>query len=176
LAVLPKVIDELKINAANFVGSWVGSEIATTLIGRSLVARLGLSGGFLGVAARSGLVTLGIGLVAWFVMDYVIDWILQFFGREDPAVQLAGKVQDALGRIEFQLIEGDQTALATLTQLRQQEQNDPSPESRLQCRQAADQLEESGALGLRYQMQRLMELQSRMRRESLQKMVKAQGQ
>ena len=113
--VLPKVLADMKIFVAGQVGSFIGSEIATATIGSSLAARLGLSGGLLGSAARSGLVTFGVGLVAWFILDYVVDWIYQLAGH-DPAGELAGKVEQALDRVESQLVDGNAEAVANYKQ------------------------------------------------------------
>jgi len=168
--ILPKVVADMKIFVAGQATSFVGSEFATATIGRSLAARLGLSSGFLGTAARWGLVTFGVGMVSWFILDYVVDWILQLVGH-NPADELARKVEQGLDRIESQLIEGDQGAVANYQRLRQQERDDASPENQLQCRQEADRIEESGVLGVRYQLQKLQELQSRLRREALHRLA-----
>jgi hypothetical protein len=172
--VLPKVVEDMKIFATGQLGSFVGSEIASATLGRSLAARLGLSSGLLGTAARWGIVTFGVGLVSWFVLDYVVDWILQLAGH-NPAGELATKVGQALDRTEAQLIEGDPAALAECQRLRQLAQDDPSPDIQQTSREEADRLEASGVLGLRHALQKLGELQSRLRREALLKLASAQG-
>ena len=92
-----------------------------------------------------------------------------------PSAELAGKVEKALGQLESNLINGDPVAVANYQRLRQQERDDPTPEVQQETRQEAEQIEQSGVLGLRREFQTLQELQSKLRRAALLKMVSSQG-
>ena len=117
---------------------------------------------------------IGFGLVAWWALEKLYDWLLDLFGY-GPSAELAGKVEKALGQLESNLINGDPMAVANYQRLQQQERDDPTPEGQQQMRQEAEQIERSGALGLRREFQTLQELQSKLRRAALLKMVSAQG-
>jgi len=172
--VLPRLLTDLNVGVAGQITNFVGSEVAAQTLGRSLAARLGLSSGLLGSAARSGVVTFGVSLVAWFALDYVLDWILQLFGY-DPAGDLRVQVETAMDRTQARLIDGDPVAVAEYQRLRQQERDESSSEARQQCREQADRIEESGDLGLRFALTKLRELQSRLRREALSRLVSTQA-
>ncbi len=178
--VLPKVADDLKIGIAGQLTSFVGSEAAAMTLGRSLAGRIGSFGGVFGTIARSGLARFGmyatVGAFAWVGVEYLYDWIVSVVSGHNPAKELTAQVEQALSRVEEQIIEGNPRALADYNRLRQQESENPQPENQARCRQEADRIEQSGALGLRFQMQRIQELQSRIRREALVKLVETPEQ
>jgi hypothetical protein len=170
--VLPRIAQDLQVGVAGQVTSLVGSEIAASVLGRSLIARIGLTGGgFWSAVGRSG-VTIAVGTVAWFAMDYIVDWILQLIGY-GPEADLARNVEQALGRMQSQLIDGDPAAIAAYERLRQSESEALLiiPEDQQRFRQEADAIERSGALGLRREFQKLHDLQCKTRRAALLKMV-----
>jgi hypothetical protein len=172
--VLPKLAEDLKVGVAGQITSFVGSEIIAQPLSRSMLARLGLSGGgFWSAVGRSG-VTVAVGVVAWLAIEHLIDWLLDLFGY-GPANELTGRVESSLDRLASQLIDGDPAAAAEYERLRQMEREDPAPEGQQQFRQQAERIEQSGVLGLRREFQKLQELQSKLRRAALLKLVTAQG-
>jgi hypothetical protein len=172
--VLPAVTADLNVTITREIGTFIASEMVAQTLGRGLASRVAMSAGVFGALGRHGMVTFGVGVAAGFVIDWLVDWLLRL-GGYDPAAQVAGQVEQALDRLEKQMIDGDPGVIATYQQLRQQERDDPSFQVQLQCHLEADQIEQSGTLGLRYQLQGLRELQSRLRREALKKLVSAQG-
>jgi len=171
---LPKLAEDLKVGVAGQIITFIGSEVVAQPLSRGLAARVGLSGsGFWSAVGRSG-VTIAVGVVAWLAIESVIDWLLNLFGY-GPAAELATKVGSSLDRMASQLIDGDPAAAAEYERQRQMERDDPTPEGQQQFRQEAERIEQSGALGLRREFQRLQELQSKIRRAALLKLVTAQG-
>ena len=168
--VLPIVTEDLKVTIGREVGVFVGSEIAAQILGQGLATRLAVSGGILGAAANSGWVTFGVGLVAGVVIDYLLDWLLRWVGY-DPAGGVATQVEQALDRMERQLIEGDPAAVGNFVRLRQQERDEPEEERRTQFRQQAEGIARSGALGMRLQWQGLQEMQSRLHLQAIRKLI-----
>ena len=172
--VLPRVLTDLNVVAASQLANLVGSEVVAQTLGRSLAARIGLNSGLMGSAARSGVVTFGVSVVAFFAIDYLLDWVLQLFGY-NPAGDLRVQVEAAMDRTQARVIDGDPVAVAEYQRLRQQERDEALPELRQQYRVQADALEESGDLGLRFALGKLLELQGAVRREALRKLVTAHG-
>jgi len=156
--VLPKVVDDLNVGAAGFLTNLALTEVATTTLGPGLVGRLGISGsGLWSGLARSG-TFIGVGMVAWWALDKLIDWLLDLFGY-GPAAELAGRVEQALGRLESNLIDGEQMQ-----------------EVQLQFQADAEPTRQGGMMGLRSEFQKLQVLQSKVRREALLKLVTQGGQ
>jgi hypothetical protein len=171
---LPKLTEDLKVGVAGQIAAFIGSEIVAQPLSRGLLARVGLSsGGFWSAVGRSG-VTIAVGVVAWVAIESVIDWLLNLFGY-GPVAELATKVESSLDRMASQLIDGDAAAAAEYERQRQMERDDPTPDGQQQFRQEAERIEQSGALGLRGEFQKLQELQSKIRRAALLKLVTAQG-
>ena len=107
--VVPILTKDLGISVTREVVSFVGSEIAATLvmeIGVSLATEMGVSGGILGAGASSGAVTFGVGLVAGILVDMALDWIIRQAGY-DPEGEIAAKVEKSLGDLERVILEGD---------------------------------------------------------------------
>jgi hypothetical protein len=177
--VLPKVMQDLKIGIAGQVTSLLGSEAVAMTLGRGLAARLATMGGIFTTIARSGvgqfIVYAGVGMVAWIGIEWLWDWIVNCLNGHNPTEQLTRQVEEALSKIEQQIVDGDGEAIAKYQRLRQQQSDEPQPENQAQFREQADQIEQSGALGLRFQLQRLHELQSRTRREALLRLMAIQG-
>ena len=171
---LPTVLTDLHVGVASQATNFAASEVAARQFGPGLAQRLGISGsGFWSSVGRSATV-IGVGVVAWWALEKIFDWLMDLFGY-GPAAELAGKVQQSLNRLESQLINGDPAAVADYEQLRQQERDSPTADAQEEFRQGAERIEQSGTLGLRREFRKLLELQSRLRREALFKLVTAQG-
>ncbi len=111
-AVVPVVERDMKLTGGREAAAFVGSEIGVAIASRILTAvaaRLGVSGGILTTGAASGVATLGAGLVAAFVVDMALDWVLKKAGY-DPAGDIASKVNETLDKVESLLVEGDGAA------------------------------------------------------------------
>ena len=158
--------------------TWVGSDIAANItlsLATALAERLGISAGILGGGAASGAATLGVGIAAGFVLDALLDWVLRACGH-DPAGDIAAKVDEALDMFQGLLLDGDPQAVRTYEKLRQLQRDDLFPFVREECRQAADQMETGGYLGLERELKRLKEVRSRLRGEALRKLILEGGQ
>jgi hypothetical protein len=89
----------------NDVAVNVGSELATVPIEallQPLVAQVmsavAVELGFSTAAASSGVVTLGAGLVVWWLSSELIDWVLKEAGY-DPEAEIAAKVRESVEKI-----------------------------------------------------------------------------
>jgi hypothetical protein len=171
--VVPVVSRDMKITIGREAVVWIGADIAaavTVRVGSAVAVRLGVSGGILGTGAASGAATLGVGLVAGFVVDGAVDWIMRRAGY-DPAGEIAGRASDALTGIEKMLLDGDPDAHLTYQKLLRLKDNDPLSFVRDECRRAAGSIDAGGALGLRHELNRLRKLRMRLCEAALKKLV-----
>ena len=107
--VIPVVGRELLITVGREAVVWVGADIATavtTRVASAAASRLGVSGGILGTGAATGVETLGIGLVAGFVVDAVVDWVMRSCWGHDPEGDIARHAGAALDNIQQALRRG----------------------------------------------------------------------
>jgi len=84
---------------------------------------------------------------------------------------VALKVDGTLERVRALMIDGDPEATRVYRKLRRLENEDPDPAVRDRCRAAANKIEQSGRLGLRSELQRLHEMRSRLREDTLERLV-----
>jgi hypothetical protein len=152
---------------------FVGWDIATTIflrVGAAVATELGVDSTLLAAGAASSWETFGIGLAAMIVVDIAVDWLEKLTGH-DPAAAVALKVDGTLDRVRSLLIDGDPEAIRIYRKLRRMENEDTDPTVRNRCRTAADKIERSGRLGLRAELKRLHEMRSRLREETLERLV-----
>ena len=167
--VLSVMARDLGVTIGREVVAFVAADIAT-----KVVARLGVSAGILGAGAASGVATLGVGIGAGLLVDMILDWILRRMGH-DPVGEVARKVGESLDQTRDFLTEGIPDAVRTYARLRHLERNDWFSNVRSECRQAADKVERGGHLGLRHELLKLCEGQSRVRREALRRLILVEG-
>jgi len=167
--VLSVMAREMGITIGREVVAWVAADIAAQVI-----ARIGTSAGILGAGVASGAATLGIGVGVAFLVDMLVDWILKRIGH-DPVNEVAQKVRDSLDRTRDFLTNGAPAAVRVYSRLRHLEQNDLFSAVREECGQAANTVEKGGQLGLRHELRKLCESQSRVRREALRKIILVEG-
>ncbi len=171
--VSPLVGRDLKITIGREAVVWVGSDVAaivTVRIASAVAVRLGVSGGILGTGAASGVATLGVGLLAGFVVDGVVDVVMRKAGY-DPAGEIARQVSGMLGRIENLVLDGDPEAHGIYKQLRRMQDADSFSFVRGECRQNADRIDCGGSLGLRHELNRLQRLRNQLREAALKKLI-----
>jgi hypothetical protein len=152
---------------------FVGWDIATTVftrVGAAVATELGVDSTLIGAGAASSWETFGIGLAALIVVDIAVDWLAKPTGH-DPAAAVALKVDGTLDHVRTLLIDGDPEAIRVYRKLRRMENEDPDQAVRSRCRTSADKIEQSGRLGLRSELQRLHEVRSRLREETLERLV-----
>ena len=93
---LPKLLTDLKVGAAGQATNLVLSEVVSRRVGPGLAEGLGFSGsGFWSSAGRFAVV-FGVGMAAWWALDHLIDWLMDFFGY-GPAAELATKGRQFAG-------------------------------------------------------------------------------
>jgi hypothetical protein len=167
--VLSVMAREMGVTVGREVVAWVAADIATQVI-----ARLGVSAGILGAGAASGVATLGIGAGAAVLVDLALDWVLKQIGH-DPIGEVSRKVSESLNQTRDFLTDGTPAAVRAYARLRYLECNDLFPAVRAACGKAANQVELGGQLGLRHELKKLCESQSRVRREALRKLILVEG-
>jgi len=172
--ILPQVLADLKIGVGVQLTNFVGSELTAKMLGGGVSRFLGNLWG-IGGLFRTGIGRLGvygaIGIVAWMGIEHILDWIIAHVTGHDPARELTAKVNQTLNKIADRLVEGDPDAKRTYSELRSQSMDGTSEEWQAAYQKSIEDIEKSGALGLRFLMARMHELQCRMRREALAKMV-----
>jgi hypothetical protein len=106
--VLPVINRDMAMTGGREATTFIMSDIAANIalrIGTVIAARLGVSAGILETGAASSVATFGLGAVAAFVLDKIIDWVLEQSGY-DPAADITAKVCASLDEIETLLLEG----------------------------------------------------------------------
>jgi hypothetical protein len=105
-----QIMGELKAGICVTVGReavfWVVTAEATTLamqVAQTAGTTLGISGGILGVGASSSVATLGVGIVISFIIDYMLDKILQMAGM-DPSTNIEKLVIESIDKLEAALL------------------------------------------------------------------------
>jgi hypothetical protein len=167
------VSHDLNYTIGREVVVFVGWDIATTIftrVGAAVATELSVDSTLIAAGASSSWATFGVGLVALIVVDIAVDWLEKLTGH-DPAAAIALKVDGTLDRVRTLLIDGDPEAIRVYRKLRRMENEDADPAVRTRCRTAADKIEQSGRLGLRAELKRLHEMRSRLREETLERLV-----
>lgn len=146
------VVAELRIELAVSVGKEVGFIVLTEAVTRMAVqamrtaaAELGVSATILGSGTVSTLATLGVGLVVGFIIDAIVEEVFKLLGH-DPVAKIHGVVNDSLDRMEESLTRR-RSGLFTTTP----------------------------AGSLRAEMERLHDERSKVRRETIARMLKGGG-
>lgn len=175
--VMPILTRDLGVSVTREVVSFVGSEIAATLVmelGASLATELGISGGILGAGASSGAVTFGVGLVAGILVDMALDWVIRQAGY-DPEGEVAAKVTESLDHLERLILEGDKKSQARYAKARFFSTWSWSAASRAASWAEAQAIESGGGLGLTRQLNRINDIRSRLRDETLKGLILTGG-
>jgi hypothetical protein len=101
---------ELKAGICVTVGRevvlFVAASEATTIAmqaARAAGTSLGISGSLLGVGASSTVATLGVGLVVFVIIDYVLNEILKAVGL-DPSANIEKLIIESIDKLEAALI------------------------------------------------------------------------
>jgi hypothetical protein len=175
--VMPILTRDLGISVTREVVSFVGSEIAATLvmdIGASLATELGISGGILGAGASSGAVTFGVGLVAGILVDMALDWVIRQAGY-DPEGEVAAKVTASLDHLERLILEGDEKTNQRYRNARFYSTWSWSSADRAASWAEAQAIESGGGLGLTGQLNHINDVRSRLRDETLKGLILTGG-
>jgi hypothetical protein len=175
--VLPLLSKDMGITVTREIVSFVGSEIAATLlleIGTSLATELGVSGGILGAGASSGAVTFGVGLIAGILVDMALDWVIRQAGY-DPEGEIAVKVIASLDQLERTILEGDKKTRERYDTANWDSTWSWSSSDRESASAQAKALESGGGLGLKQQLHHINEIRSRLRHEALKGLILTGG-
>jgi hypothetical protein len=175
--VLPLLSKDMGITVTREIVSFVGSEIAATLlleIGASLATELGISGGILGAGASSGAVTFGVGLVAGILVDMALDWIIRQAGY-DPEGEIAVKVVASLDQLERTILDGDKKTRERYDTANWDSTWSWSSSDRESASAQAKAIEAGGGLGLEHQLRHINEIRSKLRNEALKGLILTGG-
>jgi hypothetical protein len=143
----------------------------TRRIVTALAVRAGFSSAGLAASTTFSAVTFGASLVAFFVLDYVIDRIVKAAGY-DAEEKVAGRVAQALDDLGRILTDGDPEARATLAKLQAMQQTDPDPEVRAACVEAVQSIEAGARLfGLRGELTKIAAARASVRKEALRRLI-----
>ncbi len=138
-------------NMKETVALLLAGEVAQRIVfrlGAAAATRLGISATILGTGAYSTVASLGVGLAAGFVADYLLDFLLrQFFGY-DPEGGIAAQVCDGLEKMRRSLTEPDEEYLKVVLALKDRVHNDPDGEVRMACYVARLHVHRAGKNGL----------------------------
>jgi hypothetical protein len=157
------------LGTASLVGGEVAAQVAVR-IGTAVAARLGVSAGVLGTGASTSWATFGLGLAAAVVVDVAIEKVAKFAGY-DPERAITERVNAALEQLNGMLRDGDPEAVTEYAKLLQLATGDADEKIRSESRLAATALEQSGRLGLRFEMLQWQRLRSQLRREALRRLI-----
>jgi len=173
--ILPTLNKELAVEVGRQAVNWIGMDlILETALAKAMTAaltRLGVSSGILGAGAASTVASLGLGLLAGYLIDMVVEWLLKEVFKYDPVREIARKVNESLEQMRKSLIDGDTAAGGTYEKLRQLQRSDPFPAVREECGKAANQIGNSGRLGLRLQLTYFHDLRCEARQLALKRLV-----
>jgi hypothetical protein len=173
--ILPGLERDLAVEVGHQAITWIGMDLVMeTALAQAVsatIAKLGVSSGLLGAGAASTIASLGVGLVACWVIDELVNWILKDAFHYDPVRDIQNRVADSLEEIRKSLIDGDPKAVAVYTKLRELERDDPFHAVRDECRMAADRIGGTGNLGLKLTMTYFHELRCRARKQALHGLV-----
>jgi len=165
---------EVGVDVAYLVSLFVATDVVTNVVvqrlGVTVAATLGVDAGILGAGAASSWATFGTGLVVAILVDMTLDWLLKLAGLDQES-RVTDKVNSTLDRLEQSLIEGEPKSVALYKKFLEKADTASSESVRTKCRAAAKAIETSGALGLRYELQKIHDLSARLRRESLQQFI-----
>jgi len=173
--ILPGLDRDLAVEVGHQAITWVGMDLVMeTALAQAVsatIAKLGVSSGLLGAGAASTVASLGIGLVACWAIDELVDWILKDAFDYDPVRDVQQRVEGSLEQIRRSLVDGDPDAVAIYSKLRAMERNDPFAAVRDECRIAADRIGGTGNLGLKLTMSYFHDLRCRVRKQALHGLV-----
>lgn len=174
---LPLLAKDLHFTASREVLALIVMDIGTQVtleVGVGIAAELGLDVGILSSGVVSGVATLGIGLVVGLVVDAVLDWVLEQLGH-DPKAEIARHVRASLKQLGNRLIDGEEVPQRVYSKLDQLARDDWDSAVRAACGQAMRHIEQSGRLGLRWELHRIQEIRGRLREEALRKLLSEGG-
>ncbi|QJW93238.1 hypothetical protein [Frigoriglobus tundricola] len=146
-----RLVDELHLDLGVTVGRELGLMIASDVAAQTALqaakaaaAEMGVNAGVLSTGAVSTVATLGLGMIAALILDYVLDEVFKLAGY-DPAAKIEALVVESLDKMEAALI------------------RDSGP----------FWLDKTGSLRLR--MEQLHESRSKLRRETILRLLKQGG-
>ncbi|MGE3316256.1 MAG: hypothetical protein AB7O26_14155 [Planctomycetaceae bacterium] len=164
---------EVSHDVGREVASLLAGEVAAQIALRVAIAvgtRLGVSAGVLTVGAASSWATFGVGLVAAIIVDFAIDWAERLAGHE-PELAIAAKIDQTLNDIRVLFVDGDPKARRAYFKIRQLEQNAAVESSRREFQESARSIEQSGNLGIRFELQSFHETRQRLRRDAIRRLI-----
>lgn len=153
---------------------WQATNIVTDLTmkaGAAVAARLGISSSLLAGGAASSWTTLGVGLVAAFVLDAAINQIMKAAGY-DAEVRVAERINQTLDDLARTITDGSAEARATLATLKSMQTSDPDAEVRHACKEAIARIEAGTQLyGLRRELTKIDAARASLRKEALRHLI-----
>jgi hypothetical protein len=159
------------------IGKRVASGITKNILGavaEAMLKRLGKEGvqGAIAVAG-AGLtpVTFGASFILALLIDLAIDRLDHLITGSDAEGRIAARVTSTLDFVQSCLIDGHPDTVQQYRKQRDQERTGISEKARTEARAAAENIEKSGGLGLRYELTKVQSQQAQVRREALFRML-----
>lgn len=176
-AVAADVARDLQVDLGRETTSFTVGEIVAVVVTKTLTAvatRLGISGAILGTGAASSWATFGAGIVIAIAADFLLDWIIGWF--HDPAGNIADKVTASLDDVKGSIITGDSEAWHVHDRIEQMAAEHSDPAIRTKASNVLANIERGGALGLKYALGQVADVQNRSRELALHKLVFMESQ
>lgn len=170
--VVADVARDLQVDVGQTVSSLVIGEVVAMVITKTLTAvatRLGVSGAVIGTGAAASWATLGAGIVIGIAVDFLLDWIIGWF--HDPVGDLSAKVSSTLDDVKTSITSGDPEAWIVYRKLTATADADPDSAVRSRSAEVVINIERGGALGLKYALGRVADVQNQARNDVLRQLV-----
>jgi len=171
------VARDLQVDVGREITSFAVGEIVAVVVKKTLTAvvtRLGISGAILGTGAASSWATFGAGIVICIAVDFLLDWIIGWF--HDPAGDIANKVTASLDDVKTSITTGDPDAWKAHDRIEQMATEHSDPAMRTKAAKVLANIERGGALGLKYALGKVADVQNRSRELALKQLVFEEGQ
>ncbi|HOI55576.1 MAG TPA: hypothetical protein PLP01_10035 [Phycisphaerae bacterium] len=166
------VARDLQVDVGREITSFAVGEIVAVVVTKTLTAvatRLGISGAILGTGAASSWATFGAGIVVGIAVDFLLDWIIGWF--HDPVGDIAGKVTTSLDDVKRSITIGDPEAWKVHDRVAEMATQHSDAEIRNQAATVLANIERGGALGLKYALGQVADVQNRSRQSALRQLV-----
>ncbi len=176
VAVAADIASDLQVDVGREITSFTVGEAVAVVVTKTLTSmatRLGVSAAIMTTGAAASAATLGAGIVIAIGVDFLLDWIIGWF--HDPAGDIADKVAASLGDVKLTITTGDPEAWVLHDRIKQMATDHPDPDMRAKAKKVQARIERGGALGLKYALDQVAEIQSRSRELTLKELIFEEG-
>lgn len=171
-AVAKDVARDLKIDVGKELGSLAIGEIIAAVVTNTLTAvatRMGISSAIYATGGGSSLVTMGAGIVIAIAVDSLLNWIISWF--HNPIGDITDKVSVSLDEVANIVTSGDPDAWLIRTRVAEMARDKSNHELAARSAEVLVRIEHGGALGLKFALGQIAEVQSRSRHLALRQLV-----